>query len=87
MKKKYLFRIISECRARAIMKQPMMVLTRNTAKKSLLIIKVGCFLLMGIITDFLESAKTKTGLKWYLLCTLIVNGLIGAHVYLKKAKV
>ena len=38
-------------------------------------------------TDFLESAKTKTGLKWYLLCTLIVDGLIGAHIYLKKAKV
>ena len=35
----------------------------------------------------LESAKTKTGLKWYLLCTLIVDGLIGAHIYLKKAKV
>ena len=40
-----------------------------------------------IKTDLLESAKTKTGLKWYLLCTLIVDGLIGAHIYLKKAKV
>ena len=69
------------------MKQPMMVLTRNTAKRSLLIIKVDLSLLRRIITDFLESAKTKTGLKWYLLCTLIVDGLIGAHIYLKKAKV
>ena len=68
------------------MKQPTMVLIRNTAKRSLLIIKVGCFL-RRIIIDFLESAKTKTGLKWYLLCTLIVDGLIGAHIYLKKAKV
>jgi len=39
-----------------------------------------------IAAHYKESAKTKTGLKWYLLCTLIVNGLIGAHVYLKKAK-
>ena len=36
---------------------------------------------------FSESAKTKTGIKWYLLFTLLVDGLIGAHVYLKKAKV
>ena len=69
------------------MKQPTMVLTQNIAKKSLLIIKVDCFFIDDSNRVFLESAKTKTGLKWYLLCTLIVDGLIGAHIYLKKAKV
>merc|ERR1712212_529167 len=37
-----------------------------------------------IAAHYKESAKTKTGLKWYLLGTLLVNAFIAAHVYLKK---
>ena len=39
-----------------------------------------------LVTWFSESAKTKTSLKWYLLFTIIINLMIGAHVYLKKMK-
>ena len=39
------------------------------------------------MNSFLESAKTKTGLKWYLLSTFLVNLCIIAHIYLKKNKV